>query len=533
MVVNNAKWFIAIISILVIMQMSLTPASAAEEVGGLLQRSVIRELLTGEEPISVVTRDYLAKHPVDSLIDWIVNYSDYPEPDIIGWSFKLFHTISDTLRAPFYVYVPTGYDPSQPTALMVWLHGGVNRSEFIDEDEYISKHPMMQLCEDQGMIMLFPTGKQGCTWWDDTGIANIMWQVREMKRCYNVDDDRVFLGGFSDGASGAFHLAMHPPTDFAVFFPWSGNMAVGSLAGNAPSYIPNIRSRPMFATNGGRDGLYPSEKMVPFMQLALEQDCELYFTSYDTAGHNYGYLSQEWQPFAERVNTFSRKPLRPHLVWETSDLKYDGVDWLEITALDTTREREDWHVDANLRLTNDRVTIGFNPDYEWEGEGVFVDAVSQDSSLPAFKIGLQKGDIVIGLDDIPVTGLEELSAAKATKKRGETVTLKLKRGEEILELKSAFPPVNEYDAFVRHSPSGAVQATRVGNRFEIKASRVSGLRLKLCKEMIRWDQPVVVLVKGEVIFDDYVTPDVDYMLSEFIKNRDKRLLWLAKVDLKF
>ncbi len=532
MVYRGSEGVFVIITTLVLMLISPAVVSAVEGSGGLLQRSVVREVLIGEEPVSMVTRDYLSKQPVDSLIDWIVNFDDYPHPDIIGWLFKLTHVISDTLQAPFFVYVPTGYDPASPTPLMVWLHGGVYRPEFINEINQVTGHPIIDLCEETGMILLFPAGKAGCLWWDDTGIANLQWQIREMKRRYNIDDDHVFLGGFSDGASGSFHLAMLTPTDFAVFFPWSGNMAVGSLVGKMPVYLPNMSCRPVFATNGGKDGLYPSERMLPFMKLALEHGCELYFTSYDTAGHNYGYLSLEWRPFAERVKAFSRKPLRPRLVWETSDLKYGGVDWLEVTALDTGRRREEWHVDVNRRMTNDRVTIGFNADSEWEGEGVCVASVSQDTSLPAYKIGLQKGDVVIGLDDIPVADLRELSDAKATKKRGETVRIKLKRGEEILDFESQFPPINEYDAFVRTSPSGAVQAVRIGNRFEIKASRVSGLRLKLCREMIRWDQPVEVLVNGEVVFKDLVKPDINFMLDEFAGNRDKRLLWLAKIDLE-
>ena len=70
--------------------MLISPAvvSAVEGYGGLLQRSVVREVLIGEGPVSMVTRDYLSKQPVDSLIDWIVNFDDYPHPDIIGWLFK-------------------------------------------------------------------------------------------------------------------------------------------------------------------------------------------------------------------------------------------------------------------------------------------------------------------------------------------------------------------------------------------------------------------------------------------------------------
>ena len=510
----------------------VAPVSAQTGGDDLLLKSVVSELLLESEPLSRPAKNYLATQPVDSLVCWISDFKDYPHPDIKGWPFKRYHEINDTLKAPYYVYVPSGYNRVEPTPLMIWLHGGVSRGDFIEEMDDLDEHPILQICERQGMILLFPLGRQGCTWWDDTGIANVFWQLCELKHQYNIDDDRVFIGGFSDGASGAYHLAMQAPTDFAAFFAWSGHMAVGSLAGRVPSYLPNMTCRPVFATNGGNDGLYPTIRMLPLVRLAVETGCELYFTAYDTAGHNYGYLEFEWPRFIEHVGSIRRNAFKPNLYWETSDLKYNRIDWLEIGSIDTALERAVWHRDVNFRLADDRVTIGFNPDYEWVGEGVYVGSLTPDSTMPAIQMGLHGGDIVIDFDGIKVSTLQDLSAAKEKKRRGDEFTMRIKRGEEVLVLESRFPPPTDFDAFLRTTPPGAVRAIKLGNRFELQTSRVTKITIRLTEDMIRWDQPVVVIVNGEIVFDEIVEPNVIFMLDELRKNRDKRLLWMGVVDIE-
>jgi hypothetical protein len=482
-----------------------------------------------QEALTLVNN--LAKQPTDSLIKWISEFNDFKGSDPAGKAAWKIHTISDTLKAPYYLYVPTNYNPDISTPLMVWLHGGVSRSVFPEEDSTITEHPIIQQAEENGMLLLFPLAKLGCLWWDDTGIANLSWQIRETKRLYNVDDDAVFLGGFSDGASGSFHIAMLNPSDFAAFFPWSGHMAVGSLVGKTPVYVPNLACRPLFATNGGADRLYPANKMEKLIQLAVENGSELHFTAYDTAGHNYGYMEYEWAPFAKRTQLFRRNALKPHIYWETADIKYNDCDWLEITVLDTLRDAEEWHKDVNYTLTDERITIGFNADMEWEGDGIRVASVSQDSSAPAFNAGLKEGDIFIGLDDIDTKDLESLSKAKSKKQRGDSVVMRVKRDGKVLSFNTQFPPKQEYDAFIRNGKSGAVNAMRIGNRFELKASRVAKIRLKLTPDMIRFDQNVVVNVNGKTVFNDKVTASSRYMLKEYICSHDRKLLWVAAIDI--
>jgi len=495
--------------------------------------AVAAQFVLGDRTTAESLFGRLSLASADSLARWLGDFNGYPRPDTLGGMVKIEHRISDTLIAPAFLFVPENYNPDLPTPLIVNLHGGVSGPEFRDMTDYNwQEDERLVLSQREGWLTLFPMGKVGCLWWDPVGMANIDWLVREVKRRYNVDDNRVIMCGFSDGASGSFHFGMLNPTDYGFFAPWSGHLAVGSLAGPSQDYISNLLNRPTYATVGGRDQLYPTERMAPLLTLALDAGAPFWVTSYDTAGHNAAYMIYEWPLFAERVRNRPREPFPMRLYWELDDLRYNRVDWLEVTGFDTTRLTADWHKDYNLKLVDDRVTIGFMHDPKFEGPGVRINGLTDDTLQPAVKVGFKPGDILVALDSLEIPDIAGLNQAKSIKKRGDPVRLTVLRDGEKLTFESSFPPVKEFDAFKRHYKSAAVKAQRMGNRFFIETSRLKDFIIYLNSEMTRFDQPVVIEVDGRILFDGLVQPDSRVMLSQFLRDRDRCRLWWGKIEVK-
>ncbi len=498
---------------------------------------LIKQLVTGDDAASTQAADELVKYPVERLIQSIENFNDYPSPSVVGEPFEQVHHISDSLNAPYYTLIPESYKPSEMTPLMIWLHGGVSRPEFSETDPAeLMEHPIFQVCNEQGWIVVFPLAKNGCLWWDDTGIGHIGWIVRQMKRQFNIDDNKVVLGGFSDGASGSFHIAMLNPTDFGLFFPWSGNIAVGSLVGQEPVYLPNMRGRKLFATNGGADRLYPAKRMEPLMSMVKEADVDLTFTAYDTAGHNYGYLVDEWGPFVDRVKSFQRNSSPDKQYWELTNITYNRVDWLEISGLDTTGQRQQFHKEYNYMMTSDNITIGFGIDQEWDqfdkGVGVRVRSVTDSDDYPAKQMGLMAGDVIIKMDEFEVKGVDDIVLAKSKKQRGDAMTLQVIRNEVEILLEGSLPPISQYDALLRTTPSGAVEVTRTGNSYDAKASRVTGFSMYIDPKTVNLDEPVTVTVNGVQRFSNVVKPDSRLLLEQFLRDRDRTRLYAARIDVE-
>lgn len=66
-------------------------------------------------------------------------------------------------------------------------------------------------------------------------------------------------------------------------------------------------------------------------------------------------------------------------------------------------------------------------------EGVYVAQVVNNT--PASQAGIQKGDIIIGIDSKEIKTMEELNEIKNTKKAGDQVTLKINRAGKEIEVK--------------------------------------------------------------------------------------------------
>lgn len=83
-----------------------------------------------------------------------------------------------------------------------------------------------------------------------------------------------------------------------------------------------------------------------------------------------------------------------------------------------------------------KVTMGILIDYTFSGKGVYVDGVSDDR--PASKAGIQRGDIVYQIGDHKITDVTTYMQALNKFNKGETVVVKLTRGNEDVTLSLTF-----------------------------------------------------------------------------------------------
>lgn len=83
-----------------------------------------------------------------------------------------------------------------------------------------------------------------------------------------------------------------------------------------------------------------------------------------------------------------------------------------------------------------KVTLGVMPDYVYDGEGMRIDAVMDDR--PAIKAGLEKGDIVIQIGDVPVKTIYDYMDGLAKFKKGDKAKVKVKRKDTVIEKEVEF-----------------------------------------------------------------------------------------------
>lgn len=77
-----------------------------------------------------------------------------------------------------------------------------------------------------------------------------------------------------------------------------------------------------------------------------------------------------------------------------------------------------------------KVTLGVMPDYAFEGQGMRIDGVS--NGKPAFKAGIEKGDIILEFGGEKVTNVQDYMKALSKYKKGEKTSILIKRATETL-----------------------------------------------------------------------------------------------------
>jgi len=449
--------------------------------------------------------------------------------DVEAGAFEFRQTVcTDGVERPWVLFVPPSYDPRAPTPLVVVLHGGVSSPEITDDPlGYAREDEWAAAAAEYGWLVLYPFGQEGATWWDDVGMANIRNLVRTVKREYNVDDDRVYMGGFSDGGSAAFCWAMLEPTDFAGFVALNGHMGVGSLDGDLDTYAPNFRNAPVYTVTTFDDALYPSAKMRATIAMPQRAGGDVFYR--ELAGtHSFDYADAEIPLIARWLARHPRDPHPAEVVWEAATAEFGRCRWFKIDEV-TRDEAADWHDDYNVALVDERITVGFIP-ADGEGPGVTIAKVIDDSA--AAEMGLEEGDVIVGIGDNVVADMDDVNAWKETVARGDAFTLRVTRSGDDVTLTGRIPPPENYFIFKRARPSARANVTFGGNRVDVLASRLGAFTIYVHPDMFNVDENVVITVDGVTAFDAKVKPDVAFMLKNFLAHRDRKTLYVAAVEVE-
>ncbi len=231
-------------------------------------------------------------------------------------------------------FIPGTYDPNKSYPLYVYLHGGVNQARHTREVQRMYNEEKM-VKEDR--IMVFPAAWHGAPWWQYLQVENLALMVDRLKRDYNIDENRVYLWGFSDGGTGTFYMACKYPTPWALYLPMIGDASVLSnprTGAEGDIYAANFANKPFCVVNGGKDPLYPTAKVEPYIRLYKEAGANIFFIPRPDNAHELKWWPEESERIEAFVEKNPREPYPDRLVWETGDPEHFGRNhWLVITRL--------------------------------------------------------------------------------------------------------------------------------------------------------------------------------------------------------
>ncbi len=236
-----------------------------------------------------------------------------PYPARVPDRFTFAHTGPDGKSREITWVVPHHLNRKKPTGVVVFLHGAVRQpAPGGGANEAGMFAPAF---EDLGLIVVGPSTYEGVEWGSPACRDLVEHALRVVKQTFNVDENRVYVAGDSDGGRGTYAMVETEATFFAAAVPVIG--APGGV-----TRFSNLVNLPFFAINGDKDTIFTIDHVREAVKGMKASGIDLLYKEVAGGGHDPRYFLK----FQDEVRTFlSAHPRVPYP---------DAVHW----QLDPSRE---------------------------------------------------------------------------------------------------------------------------------------------------------------------------------------------------
>jgi acetyl esterase/lipase len=305
----------------------------------------------------------------------------------------------DRVEHYYAVTVPASYDPSRRYQVRFQLHGGV-MGRSTNQPRNSGDIGALAGAE---QFYVIPYGWTDAPWWSEDQVLNMNAIVDTLKRTYNIDENRIVVSGVSDGATGAYYLAMRETTPFASFLPLNGFIMVLANVDTGihdQLYPNNLRNKPFFVVNGGRDRLYPTAAVEPYVMHLKRAGVSIEYHPQPLGEHNTAWWPDLKDAFERFASEHPRDPSPARLTWETSNLKHNRAHWVVIDKLGSQKSDPRHLPDVNEFTPNDATVLPLFNHREAAGR---VDLVRNGNAIEAITRGVAAFTLLISPDVFDLT----------------------------------------------------------------------------------------------------------------------------------
>jgi pimeloyl-ACP methyl ester carboxylesterase len=242
-----------------------------------------------------------------------------PTPPKFGTLFRVAPPEKGGPGIAYFLRIPVAYRGDRPFPLLVYLSGGAGLA--LD-----GVNTANDAIASTDYLVLYP--QAGDYWWKPEVAQRLNAALGDTLNEFNVDRDRVYIAGFSNGATGALYMAEQWPQRFAAVVSLMG---AGQCNEDVQKELPNLANLPMLFVHGEKDARIPAScskathdalselhpRVAPQLRLLPDREHELTLQSDD--GLTLSFLKDKIrEPFPKRISL------------RLTDLSFPRQYWVEV-----------------------------------------------------------------------------------------------------------------------------------------------------------------------------------------------------------
>ena len=248
---------------------------------------------------------------------------------------------SDAFRGwPYGMYVPDDYRGDEPFPLIVYLAG--NSGPAIEGVQLGAT-----AFERTGYLVVYPNAWGG--WWRTNTETMVDSLLGEVMRGYNVDPERVYISGLSNGGTGTLDYVSLWPQRFtaAVVAMGAGLFGFIEKGGNHP-FVSNVTHTPLLFLHGKRDEVIDVSATTNTVDSLRAQHANVAMKLFPDRGHEIAPGSGDDGMTVDFFEHHTGRTIPKKLDFNAATTVHARHYWIEILEKDDVPGGDSFDADATI-----------------------------------------------------------------------------------------------------------------------------------------------------------------------------------------
>jgi predicted esterase len=190
-----------------------------------------------------------------------------------------YHSAVDNTVQPYRLFIPANYDAKRKWPLVVALHGmGGDENSFFAG---YNRGAIKEEAEKRGYLIVCPKGRGSASMYLGAAERDVLDVIKEARREFNIDPERIYLMGHSMGGYGTWSVAANNPDLFAALAPIAG--------GGMPQVLlklKDIARIPWIVIHGDKDPTVSVEESRRMVKAGKELGIEIKYNEVPGGDHS-------------------------------------------------------------------------------------------------------------------------------------------------------------------------------------------------------------------------------------------------------